>query len=302
MNQELIDQFIIYLKLERGLSQNTQEAYRRDLEKLNQFLNQTKVPVLFTNISLADLQAFLIVLYELGLTEKSQARIISAVKSFYKYLNLEELILTNPAAELELPKLKRKLPDTLSILEIQEILDAVDLSTELGHRNRAILELLYSCGLRVSELTDLKLSNLFLDLDFIKVIGKGNKERLVPIGQVAKKFITLYLTNFRKKTESNKELYVFLNRRAKKLSRVMIFYIVKENAALAGITKKVSPHTFRHSFATHLVEGGADLRAVQEMLGHSSITTTEIYTHLDQDYLKSTINQFHPRSTSKKVN
>lgn len=300
MNLELIKQFIIYLKLEKGLSVNTQAAYERDLLKLDQFLFQEKSSLSFLDIKLDDLQAFIIVLFDIGLNEHSQARVISAIKSFYNYLSIEDLISENVSVLLEQPKLSRKLPDTLSVEEIQNILEAVDMSSALGQRNRAILELLYSSGLRVSELINLKLSDLFLDVDFIKVIGKGNKERLIPIGQTAKKFLLNYISEFRIEKNDLKTAYVFLNRRGNQLTRVMIFYIVKENALQAGISKKVSPHTFRHSFATHLVEGGADLRAVQEMLGHASITTTEIYTHLDQDYLKSTINQFHPRSKAQK--
>ncbi|MGB1315398.1 MAG: site-specific tyrosine recombinase XerD [Chitinophagales bacterium] len=296
-NLELIQQFIIFLKLEKGLAENTILAYDADLNKLNQFLSLEKKTMSFVKIELNDLQDFLIFLYEMGLNEKSQARIISCIKSFYKYLSIEELIEENAATLLDLPKLKRKLPDTLSFSEIQKILENIDLSLPFGMRNRSIIELLYSCGLRVSELINLKLADLYLDVDFIKVIGKGDKERLIPIGAIAKKYILLYQKEYRNEQAVLKnESYLFLNRRGNKLSRVMIFYIVKDSAAFAGIKKDVSPHTFRHSFATHLVEGGADLRSVQEMLGHASITTTEIYTHLDTNYLKSTINQFHPRS------
>lgn len=296
MNQELIQQFSVYLKLEKGLSNNTLIAYEQDLNKLLQFLDLEKKSKPFTSLNLSDLQDFLIFLYDFGLNERSQARIISALKSFYKFLNIENLIEENPAYLLEQPKLERKLPDTLAFEEIQAIIESSDLSTDLGYRNRSILELLYSSGLRVSELINLKISELYLDVDFIKVTGKGNKERLIPIGSVSKKYIEIYISEYRKELKPLKENFLFLNRRGNKLSRVMIFYIVKEAALKAGINKNISPHTFRHSFATHLVEGGADLRAVQEMLGHSSITTTEIYTHLNNDYLKSTINQFHPRS------
>lgn len=296
-NKELIQQFILYLKLEKALAENSILAYGRDINKLEQYLVLEKKGMSFLKISLDDLQTFLAYLYDFGLNEKSQARIISGIKTFYKYLMIEDLIIENPAELLESPKLSRKLPDTLSFEEVQKILENIDLSKELGTRNRTILETLYSCGLRVTELINLKLSNLYLDVDFIKVIGKGNKERLIPIGSVAKKFIQIYIKEIRSKQKIKKgqENFLFLNRRGAKLSRVMIFYIVKESAKNAEIEKDVSPHTFRHSFATHLIEGGADLRAVQEMLGHSSITTTEIYTHLDNDYLKSTINQFHPR-------
>lgn len=299
MNQELIHQFIIYIKLEKGLSKNTMLAYEQDLNKLLQYSILEKKNNPFTKLNYSDLQDFLIFLYDMGLNERSQARIISALKSFFKYLSIENLIDENPAHLLELPKLKRQLPDTLDYEEIQHMLEANDLSDDLGFRNRTILELFYSSGLRVSELINLKLSDLYLDVDFIKVIGKGDKERLIPIGQISKNYIHSYISDIRKEQKPLKEHYLFLNRRGNKLTRVMIFYIVKSVALKAGISKSVSPHTFRHSFATHLIEGGADLRAVQEMLGHSSITTTEIYTHLNQDYLKSTINQFHPRYSRK---
>jgi len=296
-NKELINQFLLYLKLEKALAENTLLAYERDLRKLNDFLMIEKKSLSFINVNLDIFQEFLAFLNDFGLNEKSQARIISALKTFYKFLVIENIITENPASLLEGPRLSRKLPDTLSFEEIQQILDSIDLSLENGTRNKAILEILYSCGLRVSELINLKLSNLYLDVDFIKVIGKGNKERLVPIGSVAKKIINIYTKEIRNKIKIKKgnENFLFLNRRGAKLSRVMIFYIVKEATKNAEITKDVSPHTFRHSFATHLIEGGADLRAVQEMLGHSSITTTEIYTHLNKDFLKSVINQFHPR-------
>lgn len=296
-NKELIQQFLLYLKLEKALAENSILAYGRDINKLEQYLVLEKKSLSFLNISLNELQTFLAYLYDFGLNEKSQARIVSGIKTFYKYLMIENLMIENPAELLESPKLSRKLPDTLSFNEVQGILEKIDLSLDFGTRNRTIIETLYSCGLRATELINLKLSNLYLDVDFIKVIGKGNKERLIPIGSIAKKFILIYIKEVRSKQKIKKgeENYLFLNRRGAHLSRVMIFYIVKESAKNAAIEKEVSPHTFRHSFATHLIEGGADLRAVQEMLGHSSITTTEIYTHLDNDYLKSTINQFHPR-------
>lgn len=300
-NQELISQFLLYLKLEKALAENTILAYERDLRKLNEYLILEKKSLSFIYVVLDDFQNFLAFLHDFGLNEKSQARIISALKTFYKYLVIENIIEDSPASLLESPKLSRKLPDTLSFEEVQQIIESVDLSLENGTRNRSIIEILYSCGLRVSELINLKLSNLYLDVEFIKVIGKGNKERLVPIGSVAKKFIHIYIEEIRSKMKikSGNENYLFLNRRGAKLSRVMIFYIIKEATKNTDINKEVSPHTFRHSFATHLIEGGADLRAVQEMLGHSSITTTEIYTHLNNDYLKSVINQFHPRYNSK---
>lgn len=296
-NKELIQQFLIYLKLEKALAENTLLAYERDIRKLNEFLILEKKSIPFLKIRLKNLQEFLAFIYDFGVNEKSQARIISAIKTFYKYLIIEELIEINPASLLESPKLSRKLPDTLSFEDIQKIIKSIDLSLPQGTRNRTIIETLYSCGLRVSELINLKLSNLYLDVDFIKVIGKGNKERLIPIGSIASKFIQIYIKEIRDKLQIKKgsENILFLNRRGAKLSRVMIFYIVKEATKNAEINKEVSPHTFRHSFATHLIEGGADLRAIQEMLGHASITTTEIYTHISNDYLKSTINQFHPR-------
>lgn len=296
-NKELIQQFLIYLKLEKALAENTLLAYERDIRKLNEFLILEKKSIPFLKIRLKNLQEFLAFIYDFGVNEKSQARIISAIKTFYKYLIIEELIEINPASLLESPKLSRKLPDTLSFEDIQKIIKSIDLSLPQGTRNRTIIETLYSCGLRVSELINLKLSNLYLDVDFIKVIGKGNKERLIPIGSIASKFIQIYIKEIRDKIQIKKgsENILFLNRRGAKLSRVMIFYIVKEATKNAEINKEVSPHTFRHSFATHLIEGGADLRAIQEMLGHASITTTEIYTHISNDYLKSTINQFHPR-------
>ena len=295
-NEALINEFNTFLKLEKGLSANTEEAYRRDLLKFNQFLSLEAHSKSFCLVSLKDLQSFMVYVYDLGLNEASQARIISAIKSFYKFLMIEELIDENPAILLESPKLKRKIPDTLHYDEIQKILESIDLSNAMGIRNRTILELLYSSGLRVSELTHLKLSDLYLDVDFIKIIGKGNKERLVPLGSIAKKFIKMYLKDKRPQFIKEENNFLFLSRNGRQLSRVMIFYVLKDAAIKAGINKKISPHTFRHSFATHLVEGGADLRAVQEMLGHASITTTEIYTHLDSNYLKSIINEFHPRS------
>jgi len=234
----------------------------------------------------------------LGMIPSSQARILSGIKSFYKYLLVEDLIKNNPAELLESPKKQRKLPDTLSILDINKLIEAIDLSRPDGARNKAIIEVLYSCGLRVSELTELKLSNLYLDIEFVKVLGKGSKERLVPMGGEAIKALKIWIENVRVHIPIKKgeEDLVFLNRRGSRLSRVYIFMLIKQLAELAGIKKSISPHTLRHSFATHLVEGGADLRAVQEMLGHESITTTEIYTHLDREYLRETIVSFHPRN------
>ena len=285
-----------YLLLEKSLSHNSVEAYEHDVEKLVQYLDLKELKVQPEQIKLDHLQDFILWINDLGLNDQSQARIISGLRAFYKYLLVEDMIDTDPTELIEGPRLRRKLPDVLNINEINSLFAAIDHSTPEGTRNRAILETLYGCGLRVSELTDLKISNLYLDIEFVKVTGKGNKERLVPIGQSAIKHIKFYIEEIRKHLDiqPGNENFVFLNRRGKKLSRVMIFTIIKNLAGAAGIKKSISPHTFRHSFATHLVEGGADLRAVQEMLGHESITTTEIYTHLDRDYLRSTIIQFHP--------
>ncbi|MDB5089873.1 MAG: site-specific tyrosine recombinase XerD [Mucilaginibacter sp.] len=290
--------FQSYLKLEKSLSGNSIEAYSRDVEKLFQFSDREGFKINPENITLADLRRFIVWAAELGMIPSSQARILSGIKAFYKYLLMEDLIKGDPSELLESPKIQRKLPDTLSIEEINKLIDAIDLSKPEGGRNKAILEVLYGCGLRVSELTELKLSNLYLDIEFIKVTGKGSKERLVPIGGSAIKALKIWIESIRVHIPIKKgeEDLVFLNRRGARLSRVYIFMVIKQLAELTGINKTISPHTFRHSFATHLVEGGADLRAVQEMLGHESITTTEIYTHLDREYLKGTIIQFHPRS------
>jgi integrase/recombinase XerD len=285
-----------YLRLEKSLSDHSVEAYLHDVTKLTQYLqvvNQEKNPAALT---LKDLQAFVKWIGELGMGATTQARIISGIRSFYKYLLTEQLVTIDPSTLLEAPKTRRKLPDTLSFEEIEQLIGAIDLSSLEGTRNKAILETMYSCGLRVSELVGLKISCLYLDIGFIRVIGKGDKERLVPIGSDAIKCIKIYKDTVRSHqavAEKNQDT-LFLNRRGNALSRVMIFYIIKSLALTAGITKVISPHTFRHSFATHLVEGGADLRAVQEMLGHESITTTEIYTHLNRDFLRDTLQQFHP--------
>ncbi len=293
-----------YLQLERSLSKNSIEAYLHDLEKLIQFFESNPLNPSPLNVSTKDIKDFLVWINELGMTPSSQARILSGIKSFYKYLLLEDVLSVDPASLVEAPKSGRKLPDTLSVEEINLIIEHIDLSTPEGMRNKAMLETLYACGLRVTELVGLKISNLYLDIDFVKVVGKGNKERLVPIGSVAKKYILIYLNETRVHLNIKKgnEDILFLNRRGSKLSRVMVFTIIKNLVQKAGIRKKISPHTFRHSFATHLVEGGADLRAVQEMLGHESITTTEIYTHLDRKYLKATIIEFHPRSKKNRKN
>ena len=293
-----IKQFRDYLKLERSLSDNSIQAYVRDVEKLDQFI-QLKYPAHSPLVvSSKHLQAFIQFVSELGMSAYSQARILSGVKAFYKYLLFEELITKDPTSLLEGPKIGRKLPDTLEYLEIEKLLAAIDLSTPEGARNRTMIEVLYSSGLRVSELVELKISNVLTDVGFVRVIGKGNKERLVPIGKEALKYLKMYIDEVRVHIPVKKgfESHVFLNRRGSKISRVFVFTVVKDLAARIGLKKSISPHTFRHSFATHLIEGGADLRAVQEMLGHESITTTEIYTHLDRDYLRQVIQEFHPRS------
>jgi len=285
-----------YLQLERSLSDHSVEAYLHDVEKLTEFLLQANLLKSPSELDLKALQKFVKWIGELGMTESSQSRIISGIRSFYKYCLIEQICVADPSLLLEAPKTKRKLPDTLSFNEIEKLIAQVDQSTAEGVRNKAIIETMYSCGLRVTELIQLKLSSFYPDLGFIRVTGKGNKERLVPIGTDAIKFIKFYKENVRVHQVIQKgfEDIIFLNRRGKGLSRVMIFYIIKDLVLKAEIHKTVSPHTFRHSFATHLVEGGADLRAVQEMLGHESITTTEIYTHLDRDFLRDTLQRFHP--------
>lgn len=285
-----------WLRLEKSLSDHSVDAYLHDVEKLTSFLQSTQSMRSPGELELNDLQQFVKWIGELGMTATSQARIISGIRSFYKYCQLEQITNSDPSTLLDAPKTRRKLPDTLSFDEIELVIAQLDQSTPEGGRNKAILETMYSCGLRVSEVVNLKLSSLYLDVGFIRVIGKGNKERLVPIGRDAIKYIKLYTNNIRvhQQIETGFEDILFLNKRGKQLSRVMIFYIIKGCATKAGITKNISPHTFRHSFATHLVEGGADLRAVQEMLGHESITTTEIYTHLDRDFLRDTLQRFHP--------
>ena len=288
--------FKAWLQLEKSLSDNSVEAYLHDIEKLTLFLVQQKEERKPSDLTLKDLENFVQWINELGMTVSSQARIISGLRSFYKYCMLEQICTTDPTLLLEAPKMQRKLPDILSFFEIEQIIGAIDHSKAEGGRNRAILETMYSCGLRVSEVVNLRLSNLFMDVGFIKVTGKGDKERLVPIGRDAIKYINIYRHNIRTHVtiKPGEEDIVFLNRRGHRLTRVMIFLILKSLVKIAGIEKNISPHTFRHSFATHLVEGGADLRAVQEMLGHESITTTEIYTHLDREFLRTTLEQFHP--------
>jgi len=294
----LIRQFRDYLKIERSLSGNSVEAYEHDIVKFMQYLELTEPSVGPMQVKGKHIQLFLEYITELGMSAYSQARILSGIKSFFRFLLMEEIRDEDPSSLIDSPKLGRKLPDTLSFPEIEQLLQAIDLSKPEGARNRAMLETLYSCGLRVTELVELKISNLFFEDGFIKVLGKGNKERLVPIGRDARKFISIYRNEVRCHLTIVKgaENYVFLNRRGNKLTRVMVFTIIKDLALKVGLNKTVSPHTFRHSFATHLIEGGADLRAVQDMLGHESITTTEIYTHLDRDYLQQIIKDFHPRS------
>jgi integrase/recombinase XerD len=287
-----------YLQLEKGLSANSVEAYIDDVNKLAYFFEQNDPSVSLLKVGKTNLRAFILWINSIGLAANSQARIMSGIRNFFNYLISEDIIESNPVDLLDLPKIARKLPVVLSLDEIESMLAVIDHSTEEGQRNRCIIEVLYGCGLRVSELVNLKLSQLFLDKDYIRVIGKGNKERIVPVGSIANTQLHLYIAGARNKIipKKNSQENVFLNRRGGKLSRVWVFMIIKDLAEKAGIRKIISPHTFRHSFATHLVEGGADLRAVQEMLGHESITTTEIYTHLDSSYLKDVIIQFHPRS------
>ncbi len=293
-----IENFKNYLKLEKSLSKNSVDAYMNDITKLTSFLEAKDIEISPLDVDFELLKRFVVWLNDSGTSPRTQARVISGVKAYFKYLLLEGFIDINPSTLLETPKVGRKLPATLTTEEIDALVEGIDISKAEGQRNKAIVETLYSCGLRVSELIDLRISNLHFRMGFIKVEGKGNKERLIPIGRRAKKEIKLYLKEHRVKLNVAKdsEDIVFLNRRGQKLSRVMIFTIIKNLAKKANFKKSISPHTFRHSFASHLVEGGADLRAVQEMLGHESILTTEIYTHLDREYLKETIKNFHPRS------
>ena len=292
--------FKAYLQLERSLSDNSVEAYLADIEKLTNYLQDSGTLTSPADLELKQLQQFIKWIAELGMTQASQARIISGIRAFYKYCLLEDLVKADPTTLLEAPKLKRQLPDILGFDEIEKLIGHIDVSTPEGVRNKAILETMYSCGLRVSEVVNLKISQLFFDVGFIRVIGKGNKERLVPIGSSAIKHVNIYRHHVRVHSpiQKGEEDILFLNRRGRRLTRVMIFLIIKELVKKAGIGKNISPHTFRHSFATHLVEGGADLRAVQEMLGHESITTTEIYTHLDREFLRNTLQKFHPAFTN----
>jgi integrase/recombinase XerD len=297
MWEAYIKGFKMYLQLEKSLSKNSVEAYLHDIDLFARFLNENHANIAFEAIQLKHLQTFLASASLQEFAAASQSRILSGVKSFFHYLMMEEVIKANPTELLEAPKLKRSLPDVLGMDEVELLLNAIDHSTPEGQRNRAILEVMYSSGLRVSEVISLQLTNMYMDVGFIRVIGKGNKERLIPIGDEAVKYITLYkeTTRVHQSPKKGFENTLFLNRRGTGLSRVMIFYIIKEAGQKAGIQKNIHPHTLRHSFATHLVEGGADLRAVQEMLGHESITTTEIYTHMDRNFLRQTLEKFHPR-------
>lgn len=293
-----IREFRSYLQLERALSQNSVEAYLNDIAKLEQFINMKMPDKRPDTIDLADLKSFIEWINELGASARSQSRILSGIRSFFRFLFLTDQISKDPSDLIESPKIGRKLPEVLSTEEIDRIISAIDLSKPEGHRNKAIIETLYSCGLRVSELINLRLSNLYFKEGFIRIMGKGSKERLVPIGEKAIREINLYLEQRRlmPNIHNQSQNILFLNRRGKKLTRVMIFTIVKDLVEKAGIKKIVSPHTFRHSFASHLIDGGADLRAVQEMLGHESIITTEIYTHLDREFLREAILSYHPRA------
>ncbi|TKB98428.1 site-specific tyrosine recombinase XerD [Pedobacter cryotolerans] len=296
--QSYLKGFKDYLKLERSLSKHSIDAYLNDVDKLIQFFLATDQEISLNKITLKNLREFITWLNEIGMQSNTQARVISGLKAFFMYLMQEEIIEEDPTALLEAPKLTRKLPDTLNIDEINKLIDAIDASRPEGMRNKAIIEMLYGCGLRVTELVELRISNIYTDSEFIKVVGKGNKERIVPIGSVALHLLAIYINQVRVHLTIKKgqEDFIFLNRFGSRLSRISVFNLIKSLAEITGIHKNISPHTLRHSFATHLIEGGADLRAVQEMLGHASITTTEIYTHLDRDYLKSVITQFHPRS------
>lgn len=296
--ESYINEFGTYLKLERSLSENSLEAYLHDIQKFNDYLEVAGLNIPPTDVKKDHIKKFLAYLAKLGIAATSQARILSGIKAFYKYLMLEEIIDRDPSVEVHTPRVDRKIPDVLSLQEIEDLLAVIDLSTPEGARNRAMIEVLYSSGLRVTELIELKISNLYLDIGFLRIIGKANKERFVPIGREAAHYLTTYIEDIRSNVpiKPNNEDFVFLNRRGTKISRVMVFMIIKDIAGQAGINKNISPHTFRHSFATHLILGGANIKAVQEMLGHENITTTEIYKHLDQDTLRQTLLEFHPRS------
>ena len=290
-----------YLQIEKSLSNNTVDAYYRDINKLNEFFNNDELTKKINELSYEDFQNYLAHLNKQKINARSQSRIISSIRSFFKFLILEKIVKENPSDLLENPKTGKKLPEFLTIKEVDELVQQIDRSKADGERNLAIIEVLYGCGLRVTELIELKVSEIYWKEGFIRVIGKGNKERLIPLGKIASKHLKVYLNEVRVHQKLSNEFidHVFINKNGKKLSRVMIFKIIKRLTELAGIKKNVSPHTLRHSFATHLVEGGADLRAVQEMLGHQSITTTEIYTHLDTNYLKQSILDHHPLEKTK---
>ncbi|MDP4798452.1 MAG: tyrosine recombinase XerD [Crocinitomicaceae bacterium] len=294
--ERYIKDFVSFLKIEKGLAENSIFAYQNDVAKLYDFASLRKIAV--TELTYPDLKEFVAELYDLGLSARSQARIISGVKQFFGFLLIEDVLNDDPSELLEMPRIGRKLPEVLSIEEIDQLIFAIDLTKAEGHRNRAIIETLYSCGLRVSELVSLKFGDLYFEEGFIRVIGKGNKERLVPVSPSVEKEIGIYNDHVRRHQviKPGNEQIIFLNRRGAQLTRVMIFTIIKDLANTIGLKKSISPHTFRHSFATHMIEGGANLRAVQEMLGHESITTTEIYTHLDQRFLRDAIITFHPRN------
>lgn len=294
-----ITEFVSFLKIEKGLSSNSIIAYQNDVYKLASYCMEKNIRL--KDIQYAQLKLFITELYDIGLSARSQARVISGIKQFFGYLMLENLITRDPSLLLEQPKLGRKLPEVLSIEEVDALIEAVNLNSNEGPRNRAMLEVLYSCGLRVSELVNLKFTDLFYDEGFVRIIGKGNKERLVPLSKSVEIEISTYQEKMRSKlnVKDGHENFIFLNRRGKQLTRVMVFIIIKDLASKIDLKKSISPHTFRHSFATHLIEGGANLRAIQEMLGHESIITTEIYTHLDQSFLKEAILSYHPRNTGE---
>lgn len=293
----VLKQYSAYLLLERGLSENTRESYLNDVAKLMRYINENNLTI--KDVTLDTLHNFIAELHDLGISSRSQARIISGLKSFFRFLKLENHINTNPTLLLESPRIGRKLPEVLSIEDIDKMISCIDLSTNEGQRNRAIIETLYSCGLRVSELVNLEINKIFLEEEYVVIKGKGNKERIVPISPVAIHEIKLYLNDRQHlDIKPGEENILFLNRRGRRLTRVMIFYIIKQLAELAGIRKEISPHTLRHSFATHLLEGGANLRAIQQMLGHESIATTEIYIHIDRTRLRDEILTYHPRNKS----
>ena len=291
-----IKDFKSYLKIERSLSINSVDAYIRDINKFGEYIKTNNISILKTNLE--NIRGFINEINKIGISSRSQARFISSIKSFYKFLLIEGYISNSPAELLASPKIGVKIPTVLSIDEVNKLIKSIDLSSKHGERNRAIIETIYACGLRVTELINLKISNIFFKDNFLKIIGKGNKERLCPIADKTLNYLKIYIDEIRNHSiikEKDSDI-VFLNNRGSKLSRVMIFLLLKKYAEIAGIKKNISPHTLRHSFATHLIDGGADLRAIQEMLGHQSITTTEIYTHLDKEYLRSNIISYHPRS------